>query len=191
MASDDGINAASDDKSVTPHVIISGGNVTVDASGDGIDSNGSILISGGTVVVYGPTSDADAGLDADKGIVVNGGTLFATSTLGMVETPSTNSTQHVVSYAHQSSISAGSVVSLTDSDGNVLLSYEVKKNCQSIILSCAALCNGSTYSIYGGQTKMATFTVSSIITSVGSSGSSFPGGGGPGGPGGMGGPGGR
>lgn len=189
VSSDDGINAASDDTSVVEHIIISGGDVKVNASGDGIDSNGSILISGGTVLVYGPTTGRDAGLDADRGIVITGGKLFATSTLGMVETPSSNSTQYIVSYAYQSTITAGSVVSLLDSDGNTLLSVEILKNCQSIILSTPDLQNGSSYSLYGGSTKLTTFTVSSVITTIGSSGSFFPGGGmGPGGnrPGGMG-----
>ena len=186
-ASDDGINAASDDRNVTEHIIISGGDIKVNSGGDGIDSNGSILISGGSVLVYGPTSGRDAGLDADRGIVITGGKVFATSTLGMVETPSTNSTQYVVSYAHQSTITAGSVVSLRDSSGNTLLSVDITKNCQSIIFSTPDLKKGSTYSLYGGSTKLTDFTVSSIITTIGSSGSSFPGGGRPGGPGGPGG----
>lgn len=174
---DDGINAASDDTSVVEHIIISGGYVKVDASGDGIDSNGSILISGGTILVYGPTSGGNAGLDADRGIVITGGKLFATSTLGMVETPSSNSTQYVVSYAYQSTITAGSVVSLLDSDENTLFSVEILKNCQSIIFSTPDLQKGSMYSFYGGSTKLTTFTISSIITTLGSSGSFFPGGG--------------
>lgn len=182
-STDDGINAASDDRSVNPHIIISGGSVTVDASGDGIDSNGSILISGGTVTVHGPTTGGDAGLDADKGIVVTGGTLFASSTLGMVETPSSNSTQYVVSYAHQSTIAAGSTVSLRDKKGNVLVSVTVLKKCQSVIISSPDLNKGQTYYIYGGNTKMTSFTVSSVITTIGTSGNNFPGGpGGPGGP---------
>ena len=176
-ATDDGINAASENKSVNAHIIISGGDITVDAGGDGIDSNGSILISGGTVTVHGPTTGRDAGLDADKGIVITGGTVFVTSTLGMVETPSTNSTQYVVSYAHQSTISAGSTVTLCDGDGNSLISVTVKKNCQSIILSSPDLEKSKTYSIYGGSTKMTGFTISSIITTIGSQGGSFPGGG--------------
>ena len=184
-SSDDGINAASDDKSVSEHIIISGGDITVDAGGDGIDSNGSILISGGTVTVHGPTTGRDAGLDADSGIVITGGTVFVTSTLGMVETPSKNSTQCVVSYAHQSKISAASTVTLSDADGNPLVSVTVKKSCQSIIISSPDIKNGKTYSIYGGSTKMTEFTVTSIITTIGSSGSPFPGGGfNPGGPGG-------
>lgn len=184
-ATDDGINAASADKDIAEHIIISGGKITVNSSGDGIDSNGSILISGGTVTVHGPTSGRDAGLDADSGIVVTGGTLFVTSTLGMVETPSKNSEQYVVSYAHQSTISAGSTVSLCDKNGNAIISVTVKKNCQSIIISSPELKKGATYSIYGGNTKMTGFTISSVITEIGSSGSSFPGGGfNPGGPGG-------
>ncbi|MCH5142809.1 MAG: carbohydrate-binding domain-containing protein [Clostridiales bacterium] len=176
-ASDDGINAASDDKSVTEHIIISGGDITVDASGDGIDSNGSILISGGTVTVHGPTTGRDAGLDADRGIVITGGTVFVTSTLGMVETPSSNSTQYVVSYAHQSIIASGSTVTLCDEAGKSLVSVTVKKSCQSIILSSPDLEKGKTYSIYGGNTEMTSFTISSIITTIGSQGGSFPGGG--------------
>lgn len=176
-SADDGINAASEDKDVSAHIIISGGEITVDANGDGIDSNGSILISGGTVTVHGPTSGRDAGLDADTGIVITGGTVFVTSTLGMVETPSKNSEQYVVSYAHQSTISAGSTVTLCDSEGNSLVSVTVKKNCQSVIISSPDLKKGGSYSIYGGNTKMTDFTISSVITAIGSSGSSFPGGG--------------
>ena len=189
VASDDGINASSEDRAITPHIIISGGEVTVDSTGDGIDSNGSILISGGSVVVHGPTSGGDAGLDADKGIVITGGFVFATSTLGMVETPSTNSSQYVVSYAYQSTISADSVISLKDSSGKVLFEMTIRKNCQSIIFSTSDLQKGASYTLYGGSTKLTSFTVSSIITTIGSSGSNFPGGR-PGGPGGMG-PGGR
>lgn len=185
VSSDDGINAASDDTSIVEHIIISGGNIVVDASGDGLDSNGSILLSGGVVIVYGPTSGADGALDADRGIVVNGGTLFAASTLGMVETPSTNSQQFVVSYAQSTQIAAGTMFYVTDSDGNVLLEVEVQKSCQTIIFSVAQLQQGSSYTIYGGDTKLATFTVQSTITSVGSGAQSNNPGGRPGGGGGR------
>lgn len=181
VSDDDGINAASDDTSVTEHIIISGGTVSVDSSGDGLDSNGSILISGGVVTVYGPTTGGDAGLDADRGIVVNGGTLFASSTLGMVETPSTNSAQYVISYAQRTDITAGTNITLLDSDGKTLFSVTVKKSCQSLIISTTGLKNGGTYRIYGGDTELAQFTVSSVITTVGSSQQSNNPGGMPGG----------
>ena len=183
-AEDDGINAASDDNSQSLHIIIGGGNLTVSADGDGLDSNGSILISGGNVVVHGPASGGNAALDADKGIVVTGGTLYAASTLGMVETPSSNSTQNVVSFAQSGSISAGTVIKLVGENGDVLLEVTVQKTCQSIILSSSALVSGGIYSIYANDAELKNFTVNSVITTVGYS-SSRPESGGQGGPGGR------
>lgn len=173
---DDGINAA--DGTATRvnvannncHIIISGGEVNVSAEGDGLDSNGSMLISGGTVYVMGPTSGNNAALDADGSIVVNGGYLFAAGPLGMVETPASNSAQYVVSYARNSAISANTIITLADSDGEIM-SYTVTKSCQSIIISCPELTKGSSYTLYGGDSTLSTFTVNSTITTVGSSSS--------------------
>jgi hypothetical protein len=64
-ASDDGINAASDENGVTPSVMISGGEHFIYSGSDGIDSNGTLDISGGTTSVLinaprdGETFDAD------------------------------------------------------------------------------------------------------------------------------------
>ncbi len=176
-AVDDGINAA--DGTTTSvnvannncHMIISGGDIKVNAQGDGLDSNGSLLISGGKVIVSGSTDGSNAALDADGNIIVNGGSVFATGALGMVETPASNSAQYCVSFAQSSTVSAGTILTLVDAQGNVLLENTLAKACQSIIISCPELVNGGSYSIYGGDTELCTFTVSSIITSVGSSNS--------------------
>lgn len=178
IASDDGINAATDDNSIKEYIIISGGNIIVNADGDGVDSNGSIFVSGGSLIVYGPTSGMDAALDADSGIIINGGVVWACSTLGMVETPSTNSEQYVVSYAQQNKLEEGSVFTLKDSDGTALLSVDVAKTCQSIIFSTDKLEKGATYTIYCNDTLMSTFTVSSTLTTIGTAQNAGPGGGG-------------
>ena len=186
-AQDDGINAASDDARVSEHIIISGGKVYVDASGDGIDSNGTILISGGEVYVAGPTSNGDCSIDSEYGTVITGGYLFAVGSLGMVETPAQNSTQCAVSFARSQTIAAGTNLSLTDGDGNAILTFQTPKACQSVIISCPELQTGKTYQIYGGDSSLCDFTVSSVITKVGSSGGiGRPDGNAPGGPGGMG-----
>lgn len=171
-SSDDGINAASDDTSIKEYITISGGNTTVYAEGDGLDSNGSILMTGGTMIVHGPTSGADGALDADSGIIVQGGTLYAAGALGMVETPSTNSTQYVLSYAQNSSLSAGSVLTIKNSDGEEVFSITIQKSCQSIIISLAAFTKGEMYTIYADGTQKSSFTISGILTSVGASGNS-------------------
>jgi hypothetical protein len=67
------------------------------------------------------------------------------------------------------------------------MSYALLKNCQSIIISCAQLEKGSSYSLYGGDTLLSSFTISSTITTIGSSNNIGNGGGMPGGMGGMGG----
>lgn len=186
-AQDDGINAASDEARITEHIIISGGEVYVDASGDGVDSNGTILISGGATYIAGPTSNGDCSIDSERGTVVTGGYLFAVGSLGMVETPAQNSTQCVVSFARNQSIEAGTNISLTDEDGNALFTFQTPKACQSVIISCPELAQGGTYRIYGGDSSLCDFTIGSVITTVGSSGGiGNPGGMGPGGPGGMG-----
>ncbi len=177
-STDDGLNAA--DGTTTQvnvannncHLIIAGGTINVNASGDGIDSNGSMLINGGTVFVSGSTSGADAAMDADGSIIVNGGTLFACGALGMVETPASNSAQNCVSFAKSSSISAGTILTLVDSSSNEIVSYTVPKSCQSVIISSPQLTTGGTYQIYGGDTSLCSFTVSQTITTVGSSTSS-------------------
>jgi len=156
-----------------------------------LDSNGSILITGGTITVYGPTSNGDGALDAETGIIVQGGTLVATGSLGMVETPSSNSTQYVLSYAQNSAIQAGENLYVKDSDGNVLLTVSVQKNCQSVIVSIPTFENGATYTLANESGDLTTFTISSTITYVGSQGMG-QGGMQPGGqPGGQGGPGGQ
>lgn len=179
-ATDDGINAASDDRTVKEHIIISDGDVTVDAEGDGIDSNGTVLISGGVVTVFGPTTGGNGGLDADSGILVDGGTLFVTSALGMVETPGSNSKQYVVSYGSNTSFSSGDEISLKDSDGNVLIKVTLIKTCQSVIVSVDGLKKGGTYSLYCDDDLLETFTISKTLTQVGTQQGGFgPGGGGP------------
>ena len=77
-ASDDGVNACKG--SSTPAVNITGGypggNVFVDAGGDGIDSNGTYTQTGGIVITRGPNSEMAAALDADGTVKITGGTLI-------------------------------------------------------------------------------------------------------------------
>lgn len=73
-ASDDGINAAHKDESLSPYIEINGGNVDItmgQGDTDGIDSNGDIIINGGTISINGQSS-----CDYDGTASLNGGTLI-------------------------------------------------------------------------------------------------------------------
>lgn len=182
-SADDGINAADGTNSqgstnnTNCHIIINGGEITVNADGDGIDSNGSLLFNGGYTYVNGPTNGGNASLDSNGGILCNGGYLIAVGALGMVETPSVSSTQYVISYAQSSTISANTYIDLQDSSNTSLVSMTTKKTCQSVIISCPEIKNGSTYGIYLGDTKTTDAVISSILTSIGTTNTGNQGGG--------------
>lgn len=165
-ASDDGINAASDDESVNEHIIISGGTITVDASGDGIDSNGTIYVTGGTLIVYGTTTGADAGLDADGGILIDGGNVFVASSKEMLEIPASNSKSNVLVYG-VNTVHAGSEIILTNADGGEMVRITLKKQAQAIILSTPELATNGTYSLYADENLLASFSVTETITAIG------------------------
>lgn len=165
-ASDDGINAASDDESVNEHIIISGGTITVDASGDGLDSNGTIYVTGGTLIVYGPTTGADTGLDADGGILIDGGNVFVASSKEMLEIPASNSKSNVLVYG-VNTVQAGSEIILTNADGGEMVRITLKKQAQAIILSTPELATNGTYSLYADENLLASFSVTETITVIG------------------------
>lgn len=164
-ASDDGFNASDGsstggmgggqrggmgDVSDSCSLTISGGNVYVDAGGDGLDSNGSLTISGGLVLVNGPTNDGNAALDSGSGIIVNGGTLVAAGSAGMAELPEDTSSQSSLYVGFESAQTAGSVVSVADASGKTLLRFAPTKAYACVIISTPALLQGETYTVSAG-----------------------------------------
>ena len=147
---------------------INGGNLFVNASGDGLDANGSIYINGGTVIICGPTSDGDTAIDFDSACEIKGGTVMAFGSSGMLETPTSaeNGTCIVTSF---SSVSAGTQYTLTDSTGKTILSYTPSKAYASAIVYSADISTGNTYTVNAGSVSQS-ITVNSAVTSNVSSG---------------------
>lgn len=168
-------------------IIINGGTLTVDADGDGIDSNGNIFFRGGTVMVNGPEDGGNGALDyGDNNCVceVSGGTLIAAGAVGMDDAPTSGSSQPVVNVRFSTVQKAGTYIALKDSDGNTVISAQPTKRFQSIILSNEKMKLGETYTVYYGTseeslTQYTEFTFSSVSVSAGMGGSSgnTPGGG--------------
>ena len=147
---------------------INGGNLFVNASGDGLDANGSIYINGGTVIICGPTSDGDTAIDFDSACEIKGGTVMAFGSSGMLETPTSaeNGACIVTSF---SSVSAGTQYTLTDSTGKTILSYTPSKAYASAIVYSADISTGNTYTVNAGNVSQSV-TVNSAVTSNASSG---------------------
>ena len=130
-------------------IVISGGDLYINASGDGIDANGTIEISGGYTVVVGPSQGDTATLDYDRSAVITGGTFIGTGASGMAQTFSSSEQGVVaVSVGNQS---AGTQITLTDKNGNVIVSYTPELSYAVVILSDPAIISGETYTITVGS----------------------------------------
>lgn len=171
-SSDDGINAASD-LTNTCNIYIKNGYLRVYASGDGLDANTGLYLQGGTVIVEGPGS-GNGSLDSDN-VYFQGGTIFACSTSGMTERMT--ATQNTFLW-QGSTISANSKVSVVDENSNAIFSYTLKQSCNQIVFSSPNLQLNKTYTLVSGTTSIATISMTSSLTKVGTS-SGGPGGGGP------------
>ena len=137
-------------------IVISGGNLYVNASGDGLDANGTLEISGGYTVVVGPTQGDTATLDYDTSAVISGGTFIGTGASGMAQTFSDSQNQGVIA-VQVGTAAAGTEITLTDSAGNVIISYTPDLGYNVVILSCPEMNKGESYTITVG-TASGTFS---------------------------------
>lgn len=138
-------------------IVISGGNLYINSSGDGLDANGTLEISGGYTVVVGPTQGDTATLDYDTSGVITGGTFIGTGASGMAQTFS-NSKQGVVSVSVGNE-AAGTQITLKDKNGNTILEHTPELSFAVVILSSPELVKGETYTITVG-TQSADFEAS-------------------------------
>ncbi len=132
-------------------IVISGGSLYINASGDGIDANGSVTISGGYIVVAGPNQGDTATLDYDTSAVITGGTFIGTGASGMAQTFS-DSEQGVISVSVGSQ-SAGTNIVLTDADGNEIVSYSPELPFSVVIISDPDIVSGETYTVTVGSSS--------------------------------------
>jgi hypothetical protein len=157
-SSDDGINVGggNDDSGMDMSTSsagllqINGGTITVNASGDGLDSNGSIAMTGGTVMVNGPTSSNNGALDYDGSFDISGGLMIAAGSSGMVQTSSDQSAQASILMTYPTTQAAGTMVHLEDSKGENIISFEPAKQYQAVFISSPELEKDSSYTLYSG-----------------------------------------
>lgn len=150
---------------------ITGGTVTVNANGDGIDSNGTATLSGGTLIVNGPFTGGNASLDTNGDLLLNGTTVAAGNSGDMFEAPATNSTSGYVKISNVSNLSAGTTVQVTDSSGNVVANYKVTNSSTALILvSSSKITKGESYTVYTTTDSVdaSSTTLASNATSLGS-----------------------
>lgn len=157
---DDGINSAR-------AMYLKGGTITAVAkNNDAIDANANMYISGGTIIACG-AQGAECGLDAAEGyhLYITGGNVLAIAANNNSVT-STSGSQCVVSTS--GSVSANNTVSVK-SGSTTLVSFTVPSGYtssssggfgpgggnsrKSVLISCAGMTSGSTYTVTLGSTS--------------------------------------
>lgn len=180
-ALDDGINAGggADDSAMNRvgagrfdadencSILINGGNIYINASGDGIDSNGYLTFKGGSVIVDGPTNNGNGALDAGLGINIQGGSVVAVGSSGMAESLGANSGVCNMSVFFASQQPAGTRLEIRDSKDRTVLSHVSAKVFNHLAAGSEALTLGETYTLYLDDAIYQTFTISEVTTTLG------------------------
>ena len=150
---------------------IAGGTITVNANGDGIDSNGTATLSGGTLVVNGPFTGGNTSLDTNGDLLLNGTTVVAGNSGDMFEAPASSSTSGYVKLTNLSNVSSGTTIQVADSSGKVVANYKVtNSNTALILVSSANIIKGQSYTVYTTTDSVdaSSTSVASNATSLGS-----------------------
>lgn len=173
--SDDGVNANGD---VGTSVLrITGGDISIvnptGRDADGLDSNGSIYITGGTLMISvandGGSCAIDYGRENGGVCQISGGTIIACGSGSMTEEMDSSSTQCSVMYNFSPAASAGTILTMTDSMGNAIVSQEIPCSFSSAVVSTPELRLGETYTITAGEVSQE-ITLSQTATTYGSMG---------------------
>lgn len=165
-SSDDGINTA--DSSFTGNnmesdesmLTINGGNIIVNAKGDGIDMNGNGEMNDGSLTVYGPTSGGDGAIDYAGIFNVNGGTLLAGGSSTMALLPSDTSKVNSLM------IDASNDTQIQDEEGNVVFTYSSEKSYENLVIASSKLETRKTYTIIQDGIEVNTVTITSLQTNL-------------------------
>ena len=138
---------------------VSGGSITIvnetARDADGMDSNGDIIISGGSIRVSLVNSSSNSALDygSESGGVmeISGGDVIACGSYAMAEGFDASSEQCSVLYNIKRGAASGTTVSLEDSQGNIILSYDAPCSFSSVVMSCPEMRQGETYTLVIGD----------------------------------------
>ena len=164
-SSDDGMNASGGTDSSTEtttrpgggsestngSITISGGYTIIHNEGDGIDANGSLNVSGGITIIDGPSRGGNGSFDYASSATITGGIVVALGTSDMAQNFS-SATQGSVLVRSGGSFAAGTLMSICDENGNVILAFKSTKSFNGALFSAPELEKGKTYTFYQNAT---------------------------------------
>ncbi|MDR1824031.1 MAG: carbohydrate-binding domain-containing protein [Bifidobacteriaceae bacterium] len=172
-------------------LIIKGGDITLRAGGDGLDSNGTGVLSGGSVTIYAAYTGGEGPIDVvGEGLVIKGGTLVSVSTsggggmggmggmniMGMGMEPSTSSTQGWVEVTFSAAAAAGDTIAIVNQDGKTVGEVTLEQDAAGLLYSSADVTTGETYTMKDSSGELGNAVAGEAATTS-AGGSGFSGGG--------------
>ena len=139
-------------------IIIRGGDLYIDASGDGIDSNGNLTVSGGKVVIEGSGGRGDGAIDYNGTGLVTGGEVLALGGSDMLQSFSSESAQSHIVVTAKESIAVGAKITIKDEAGKVLYEHINKKAFSALVYSSKDLVKAKNYTVQIGDTILETIS---------------------------------
>lgn len=157
-----------DEETAKAHAVtINGGNVYINANGDGIDSNGNLTITGGTLIIDGPEGNGDGPLDSQGTMSITGGEIILVSSAGMVQLPQNNDGNNTLRVTFANRGAEGDVIAVTDSHGNDIISHTAAKTYESLVLISEKLETGKEYTVNVNGEAVHTVTITEGTTTAG------------------------
>jgi len=121
-------------------------------------------------IIQGPTDSGnfpiDSGDGSAGGIFIDSGSVIATGSSDMLESPLSTSKQNSIVYSG-STYASGSVIALKDSSDNEILKTTVTKTGAAVILSSEDILAGGTYTLYINGTSVGSASITTRITAIG------------------------
>jgi hypothetical protein len=151
---------------------ITGGMIDIYSTGDGIDSNGHIYVEGGIISVSGHSMIAEGTIDADGDIVITGGDII---TAGSWENVSSKSTQPLIVLSYSKEQALGSVITIVDSEGYIILEYTSRIAYSRSGFTSDLFKIGETYTLYIDGEPRVDITLNSTITTISDTGGAYDG----------------
>lgn len=151
LTSDDGINAGNSANNLKEDenciIAINGGEIYIDASGDGIDSNGYLYFNSGKTVIDGPTNNKNGALDAGLGIRMSGGEVIAVGASGMAEALGKESKICNMSIYFPEKYLPGTKIEIKNGD-NSIISHTSSKSFNHLAAGTEKITKDETLTIY-------------------------------------------
>ena len=148
------------------YIKVTGGEIYVNATGDGMDSNGNFIVEGGTIIIDGPENGGNGAIDYSGTGTITGGMVIATGYSQMAQGFSDKSSQYSFLWNLDSNINSGEQVTIKNSSGEILYQWVATKSFNSIVFSSKDLVDKEVYTIETSTTSTQ-ITLDGIVTSNG------------------------